>query len=348
MEHRLAEVGVRQLPGQARIQRSGTELVVEVRHSGAARSLRADFVIGATGSVAVLPPGAAPDGSRVLLPRHLPGDAPPPQPLALLGAGVAGTEFATALAHLGLKVQLISPSRQILPAFSETAAKMVEAALIVAGDRVLHGFRAAEVRARRDGVMIVAEDGRSLEAASVLLNVGRAPLLDSFADLSGQQGSDAGARFGLAGDALGGSVMTEGAARRSGGDAARRLLGGSGHRWDPSAEGCVAFSLPPVAAFGPNPDAPTPGVRRRTLDQGVPLSGRLSPESIHAATALVNGVGHLVGLEAIGECAVELLTAGRSSSPRWVVLRHSSSGSAWSRRAWSTCFANSSRAPRAE
>lgn len=344
MEHRLAEVGVRQLPGQARIQRSGTELVVEVRHSGAARSLRADFVIGATGSVAVLPPGAAPDGSRVLLPRHLPGDAPPPQPLALLGAGVAGTEFATALAHLGLKVQLISPSRQILPAFSETAAKMVEAALIVAGDRVLHGFSAAEVRARRDGVMIVAKDGRSLEAASVLLNVGPTPLLDSFADLSGQQGSDAGARFGLAGDALGGSVMTEGAARRSGMDAARRAWPSAGSlRRGLRRLQLASLSPPSDRSLMPRPPecgvAPSTGARSSRVDSPPGRSALPQPSSTASATWSASRPS---------ESARSSSSRPRSSSPRWVVLRHSSSGSAWSRRAWSTCFANSSRAPRAE
>jgi len=169
IERRLTDAGVRRLPGRARVQRSGAELVVDVRNAGVSRSLRADFVIGATGSVAVLPPGVAPDGTRVLLPRHLPGDAPPPQPVALLGAGPAGVELPTALAHLGVEAQLTSPSRQILPAFSETAARIVETALLEAGGRVRHNFRATGVRTVQDGVVIVAKDGSSLDAASVLL-----------------------------------------------------------------------------------------------------------------------------------------------------------------------------------
>lgn len=50
---------------------------------------------------------------------------------------------------------------------------------------------------------------------------------------------------------------------------------------------------------------------RRTIDRRALFAGRLSPGSVRSATALVDGLGHLVGLEAIGECAVELLTAAQ-------------------------------------
>jgi len=52
-------------------------------------------------------------------------------------------------------------------------------------------------------------------------------------------------------------------------------------------------------------------VWRRTLDERALLAGRLSPKSIRSATALVDSDGHLVGLESVGECAVDLLTTGQ-------------------------------------
>jgi len=114
--------------------------------------------------------------------------------------------------------------------------------------------------------------------------------------------------FALAGDAIGTATMTEGAARRSGRAAARLVLGAPGGEWTVDWEPRVAFSLPPVAAFGPRPDDPSIAgdVERRTVALDELMACRLDACGDGYATALIDATGALVGFEAFGESAVEL------------------------------------------
>jgi len=310
-ERRLAEGHVTLVAGEASVRREGDGFVVEVDPGGGATvsTLRADAVVGATGSTAVLPPGMAPDGRRVLLPRHLPGPMPPSSPLAVLGGGIAGVEFASALARLGIEVILVADRARILPSFSARAATLSATMFTESGGKLVTGFHVEAIRPAGDGVEISASDRRHLEVAAVLVNLGRVPLLDPFRGLShgavGPLGHEDG--FALAGDAIGATTMTEGAARRSGRAAARLALGAPGADWAIDWEPRVAFSLPPVAAFGPRPDDPTvaPGIEPRTVALDELLACRLDAGGDGYATALLDPAGALVGFEALGERAVE-------------------------------------------
>lgn len=311
-EHRLAERQVTLVLGEARVHRAPDGFVVDVDPGGGAGSsvLRADAIVGATGSVAVLPGGMAPDGHRVLLPRHLPGPKPPPSPLVVLGAGIAGVEFASALARLGIEVVLVAKQARILPSFSARAATVSATRFTDSGGQLVTGFDVEEIHAAADGVEISARDGRRLDGAAALVNLGRRPVLAPFGELvHGASGSLLGHDgLALAGDALGSATMTEGAARRSGRAAARLALGEPGGDWEQHWEPRVAFSLPPVAAFGPRPDDPSiaPDVEERTVALDELLACRLDGSGDGYATALLDGTGALVGFEALGESAVEL------------------------------------------
>lgn len=313
-EHELREGSVELVPGQARVRRAGHGFVVEIEpgEGETASTIGADSVVGATGSVAVLPSGLAPDGKRVLLPRHLPGMTPPPMPLAVLGAGVAGVEFATAMVHLGLEIFLVANGDQILPSFSASAAKVVESAFCAEGGVVVKGFHVEDVTPSGDGVVVSSSDGRRLEAAAVLVNLGRRPLLEPFAGV-GRKGSGWSAHppgFTLCGDAIGAGVMTQGSAQRSGRAAARAALGAPPGDWDPAAEPRVAFSLPPVAAFGPIPEDSRiggDGAERREVAFDELLSCRLEGWGAGHATALLDAAGALVAFEAVGDGAAILV-----------------------------------------
>ena len=141
-ERRLGERHVTLVSGEARVRQAAHGFVVDVDTSDgrALSALPADAVVGATGSVAVLPGGMAPDGHRVLLPRHLPGPIPPPSPLAVLGAGIAGVEFASALSRLGIEVILVAKQARILPSFSARAAAVSATRFTDSGGQLVTGM----------------------------------------------------------------------------------------------------------------------------------------------------------------------------------------------------------------
>jgi pyruvate/2-oxoglutarate dehydrogenase complex dihydrolipoamide dehydrogenase (E3) component len=311
-EHRLAEAHVTLVPGEATVQRAEDGFVVEIDPGDGASpsAIRADAVVGATGSLAVLPGGMAPDGRRVLLPRHLPGPTPPPSPLAVLGTGIAGVEFASALVRLGIDVILVGGQDRILPSFSAHAAAASTSRFAERGGQLVTGFHVEEVQPVRDGLEIRARDGRRLEAAAVLVNLGRRPVLAPFGEMVRDGAGPLRHRdgFALAGDAIGAATMTEGAARRSGRAAARLVLGAPGGEWTADWEPRVAFSVPPVAAFGPPPDDPSipADVERPTIALNELMACRLDACGDGYATALIDARGRLIGFEALGETAVEL------------------------------------------
>jgi len=309
-ERRLAEREVTLLSGQARVRRTagGFTVVIDVNGGSTRRTLRADAVIGATGSLAVLLEKMVPDGHRVLLPRHLPGSSPPPSPLAVLGGGIAGVEFATALVHLGIEVILVADGDRILPNFSTRAATVLSNAFAESGGQLVNGFSVEEVQSAGDGVVIRTTNGQHLDAAAVLVNLGRLPVLEPFADLTrvGNGPLRHSTGFALCGDAASAGVMTEGAARRSGRAAARLVLDAPGGDWDPELEPRAVFSQPAVAAFGPRPDAASGALfEQRTVALAEILACRLDGDE-GEATALFDRAGALVGFEAIGESAVTL------------------------------------------
>jgi pyruvate/2-oxoglutarate dehydrogenase complex dihydrolipoamide dehydrogenase (E3) component len=102
-----------------------------------------------------------------------------PRRLAVIGAGPIGCELAQAFARLGSEVVLIQTAGQILNREDPDAARMIHAALVGDGVRIVTGASVAEVRGRADAArtLTVRHDGASEEvvADAILVGVGRAP-----------------------------------------------------------------------------------------------------------------------------------------------------------------------------
>lgn len=131
----------------------------------------------ATGSVnAVLPiPGAETClGSReVLSLSELPSS------LAIIGGGVIGVEIASIMNAFGVQVTVVEYCKEILPFFDDELAKRLRRELSGRGVEFVLG---AQVTSVRDGHEVVYIDKKgaekSVEAASVLMAVGRRPNVD--------------------------------------------------------------------------------------------------------------------------------------------------------------------------
>ena len=71
---------------------------------GTPYSMEADAIIVASGSVPIFPPGLKPDGGRIIAPRFVSKLSDLPTSMAVVGAGVTGTEFVYAFIRLGIAV----------------------------------------------------------------------------------------------------------------------------------------------------------------------------------------------------------------------------------------------------
>lgn len=255
----LEDAGAEVLKGEARVVGPGR---VEVREDGGPpRTLNGRSIILSTGSVPVVPSidGLADtgywtsnDGTSL---RDLPSS------IAVLGGGAVGTELAQVYARFGVKTILIQGTDRILPRDHPKSAEVLTAQLKEEGVDVRTGVTAVSVRRGGAGKQVRLSDGTSVEAAEVMVAVGRRPsdLRALGVEEAGvkleRQGSarpDDAMRIGdgmfVAGDAAGGMQFTH-VADYQGRIAARAALG-QDVRADLSAVPRTTFTDPETSAVG--------------------------------------------------------------------------------------------------
>ena len=156
--------GSGQLDGERRV-RVGEDLLVANR-----------AVVVATGSGAAMPPIDGLDSVQAWNNREATTAKRVPASLAILGGGPVGAELAQAWASLGAEVILIEGGERLLPREEPFAGEEVATAL-----RERHGVGvrtsalAEEVRRSDAGVRVELDDGSLVEAAELLVAVGRKP-----------------------------------------------------------------------------------------------------------------------------------------------------------------------------
>ncbi|KRE37631.1 flavoprotein disulfide reductase [Janibacter sp. Soil728] len=170
---RLAEVGVRVVPGAGRLTAPG-EVVVE-GEGGTPETLNADVVLVSTGATPRVLPTAQPDGERILTWQQIYALPQIPDKLIVVGSGVTGAELAQAYLGLGTDVTLISSRDLVLPGEDQDAAAVIEDVFRRRGMTVLNRSRMASAERRGDGVVVTLEDGREVEGSHVLIAVGAVP-----------------------------------------------------------------------------------------------------------------------------------------------------------------------------
>ncbi|AWM36410.1 Soluble pyridine nucleotide transhydrogenase [Gemmata obscuriglobus] len=150
--------------------------VIQVAGDGDAseRELVADKVVIATGSVPVRPPGFPFEHTRVhdsdeLLELH-----EMPRSLAVVGAGVIGSEYACAFAALGVETYLIDGRNELLPFLDADLSAALEASMRRLGVRFVWGERVTSCDAPDVGdVRLELSSGQTLTVDHVLICSGR-------------------------------------------------------------------------------------------------------------------------------------------------------------------------------
>jgi len=133
-------------------------------------------VVVATGSGAAMPPIDGLDSVRAWNNRDATTAKQVPESMIVLGGGPVGSELAQAWSTLGTKVTLIEGEDRLLPREEPFAGEEVAESLrdSYAID-VRTGVLAERVSSSDAGVVVELNDGVSVEAAEILIAIGRVP-----------------------------------------------------------------------------------------------------------------------------------------------------------------------------
>jgi dihydrolipoamide dehydrogenase len=166
----LDERGIELFRGEGRLD--GERRVVVGEETLIARKA----VVVATGSGAAMPPIDGLDSVEAWSNRDATTAEEVPASMIVLGGGPVGSELAQAWSTLGTKVTLIEGEQRLLPREEPFAGEQVSESLHDAyGIDVRTGVLAKRVEAISDGVAVTLDDGGRVEAAELLVAVGRKP-----------------------------------------------------------------------------------------------------------------------------------------------------------------------------
>jgi dihydrolipoamide dehydrogenase len=169
--------GITLVRGRARLTGAKRLAVVDAEGNNFALAARHAVVL-ATGSVPSTPKVPGLDHVPYWTTADATSAREVPESLVVLGAGVAGSELAQAFARLGSRVTMLARG-SFLSAFPEDARELVRAGLRGDGVEILEGVSPELIEPRDDGgAILTLPNGRTLEAAKVLVATGRRPSLD--------------------------------------------------------------------------------------------------------------------------------------------------------------------------
>jgi pyruvate/2-oxoglutarate dehydrogenase complex dihydrolipoamide dehydrogenase (E3) component len=277
----LEERGIELFRGEGRLV--GERRVVVGKETLTARRA----VVVATGSGAAMPPIDGLDSIEAWNNRDATTADKAPDSMVVLGGGPVGAELAQAWATLGTQVTLLEGEERLLPREEPFAGEQVAAALREdRGVDVRTGVRAECVEAAPTGVAVELSGGGRVEAAEILVAVGRKPRtagigLESAGVAPGERGfleSDDRMRVGdrdwlyAVGDVNGRALLTH-MGKYQAWVAAENVLGRDA---EASAEALgsprVTFTDPQVAAVGKTlAEAEDAGIDATAID--VPTDG---------------------------------------------------------------------------
>jgi dihydrolipoamide dehydrogenase len=132
-------------------------------------------VIVATGTTAAMPPIEGLDSVEAWNNRRGTTSKRVPASMIVLGGGPVGAELAQAWSSLGTSIALVEGAERLLPREEPFAGEEVASALRARGVDVRTGARVQRVSEAGDGVAAELEDGGRIEAAEILVAVGRRP-----------------------------------------------------------------------------------------------------------------------------------------------------------------------------
>lgn len=199
----LEHAGVVVIRGRAVLTSATSVDVFSGEDTKPSQTLRADAIIIASGSEPRFAPAVRPNGERIIAPRHTQTLDVIPQHIVFVGGGVTTTEYASAFAALGSRVEICTRGSRLLTRGEEEVAEAIthhlesEHGIRIHRNTVVHA-----VEQVGDTVRTHTADGSVIESSHAFIATGRD------ADLSTVDAgpADFASRFGRRAD---GSLETD-------------------------------------------------------------------------------------------------------------------------------------------
>jgi pyruvate/2-oxoglutarate dehydrogenase complex dihydrolipoamide dehydrogenase (E3) component len=168
---RFEALGCEVITGEANFT-SPSQVEVEGRRIDAKR-----FVI-ATGSSVFIPPLNGLEQTAYLTNEDMFSLPALPESLIILGGGPVGVEMAQAYCRLGSKVTIVEVASRLISRMDTDASTILAETLNAEGISIYLNSEVAEVSAQGSLKQLVLKDGTILQAESLLLAIGRRPVVD--------------------------------------------------------------------------------------------------------------------------------------------------------------------------
>lgn len=169
----LEDQGVRLIKGRGRFV--GPHQAIATTADGDI-DIEFDVALISTGSAPRVPDWATVDGTRIITTREAYHLGEVPEHMIVVGSGVTGVEFVSIFASMGSQVTLLVSRQQVLPHRDAEVAAALEEDFLERGVKLLKGARAIGAELTDGGVVVSADDGRSVTGSHVLLAIGSIPL----------------------------------------------------------------------------------------------------------------------------------------------------------------------------
>jgi NAD(P) transhydrogenase len=173
----LNRAGVEQFRGTASF--SDPHVIRVKIPGGGAQELHADVILLATGSRPLHPPQYTIDNAYVYDSDSILMLDRVPRSMAILGGGVAGCEYASLFAALGVNVSMIDSKDRLLPWLDAELSHGMQDLFAMAGIDLHQRVRAQKLEAGERDVLVTLSDGSRLVAEKVLVAAGRVGNVES-------------------------------------------------------------------------------------------------------------------------------------------------------------------------
>jgi NAD(P) transhydrogenase len=167
----LSHAGVETFRGEASFAAPHTIRVTIP--DGSTQDLEAGVVLLATGTRPFHPPQYAFDHARVYDSDSILMLDRVPQSLAVLGGGVAGCEYASIFAALGVRTFIVDSKERLLPWLDAEIALAMQDLFRQGGMELHQQVRATRVEPGEQDVLVTLSDGKRFVAEKVLIAAGR-------------------------------------------------------------------------------------------------------------------------------------------------------------------------------
>ncbi|MDR1918043.1 MAG: dihydrolipoyl dehydrogenase [Tannerellaceae bacterium] len=317
---KMSEHGVTTVSGEASITGRSADGSLTIVCAG--ETYEAAHLLLCTGSETLIPPIPGLSETDYWTSREALQTKELPASLAVIGGGVIGMEFASFFNSLGVEVHVIEMLEEILPGMDRELAAMLRAEYAKRGVRFYMGHKVTRVSG---AAVTVEKEGEALtiEAAKVLLSVGRRPVTQGFGLetlglelLRGGVQTDGWMRTSVAGvyacgDVTGRSMLAHTAVSEAEVAVEHILLGERSREMSYRAVPGVVYTNPEIAGVGATEEQLQAEGRRYTVRK-IPMtfSGRFVAENEMGngmCKILLDAGGAILGVQLLGNPASELV-----------------------------------------